>query len=171
MNSTAESAARPEAFIWRIRVYFEDTDMGGIVFYANYLKYFERARTEWLRACGVSQRALTEASGTMFVVRGTALDYRAPARLDDWIEIETQVGRIGRASVDFEQQAWCEGKLLAGGSIRVGCVDRATMKPAAIPSDTFAALNRGPHVGTTLSPRDDPASGRATAPSPLVGAR
>src|ERR1700761_2877999 len=112
MNSTAESAARPDAFIWRIRVYYEDTDMGGIVFYANYLKYFERARTEWLRARGVSQRALTEASGTMFVVRSTALDYHAPARLDDWIEIETRVGRIGRASVDFDQQAWCEGTLL-----------------------------------------------------------
>ncbi|CAB3786473.1 tol-pal system-associated acyl-CoA thioesterase [Pararobbsia alpina] len=167
MNSIAQSAARPDAFVWRIRVYFEDTDMGGIVFYANYLKYFERARTEWLRACGVSQRALTEASGTMFVVRGTALDYHAPARLDDWLEITTRVGRIGRASVDFEQQAWCEGKLLAGGTIRVGCVDRTTMKPAAIPSDTFAALNVGPSMGP---PDDDPPDGEPSR-GPLVAAR
>jgi acyl-CoA thioester hydrolase len=168
MNSTAESAARPDAFIWRIRVYYEDTDMGGIVFYANYLKYFERARTEWLRACGVSQRALTEASGTMFVVRSTALDYHAPARLDDWIEIETRVGRIGRASVDFDQQAWCEGTLLAGGTIRVGCVDRTTMKPAAIPSDTFAALNGGASSGAPVARRK---TDNGADQSPLAPAR
>ena len=68
-------------FVWPIRVYYEDTDAGGIVFYANYLKFFERARTEWLRACGVDQRKLAEESGALFVVRSTALDYRAPARL------------------------------------------------------------------------------------------
>jgi acyl-CoA thioester hydrolase len=144
MNLPAEPDTRPTAFLWPIRVYFEDTDTGGIVFYANYLKYFERARTEWLRACGVSQRVLGESSGTMFVVRSTAVDYRAPARLDDEIEIRSVASRIGRASVDFDQQAWCEGTLLASGTIRVGCVDRATMKPAPIPAIALEALQTGP---------------------------
>ncbi len=144
MNLPAEPDTRPATFVWPIRVYFEDTDMGGIVFYANYLKYFERARTEWLRACGIGQRALGEANGTMFVVRSTAVDYRAPARLDDEIKVTSCASRIGRASVDFEQQAWCEGILLASGTIRVGCVDRTTMKPAAIPPGTLEALVAGP---------------------------
>jgi acyl-CoA thioester hydrolase len=150
MNLSAEPDTRPGTFVWPIRVYFEDTDMGGIVFYANYLKYFERARTEWLRACGINQGALTEASGTMFVVRSTAVDYRAPARLDDRIEVTSHPSRIGRASVDFDQQAWCNGNLLATGTIRVGCVDRATMKPAAIPPEVLDALTAGP-----LTPRGE----------------
>jgi acyl-CoA thioester hydrolase len=144
MNLPAEPNTGPDAFVWPIRVYFEDTDTGGIVFYANYLKFFERARSEWLRACGIGQRLLSEASGTMFVVRSTSVDYRAPARLDDTIETRTRVSRIGRASVDFDQQAWCEGTLLAAGTIRVGCVDRASMKPAAIPPEVLDALQGGP---------------------------
>lgn len=144
MNLPAEPNTRPEAFVWPVRVYYEDTDTGGIVFYANYLKFFERARTEWLRACGIEQRTLAEASGTMFVVRSTAVEYRAPARLDDVIEIRSATGRIGRASVDFDQQAWCAGALLATGTIRVGCVDRETMKPAAIPPGVLEALHAGP---------------------------
>ncbi|RKP56548.1 tol-pal system-associated acyl-CoA thioesterase [Pararobbsia silviterrae] len=144
MNLPAESNARPEAFVWPIRVYFEDTDTGGIVFYANYLKFFERARTEWLRACGIEQSTLSVTNGTMFVVRSTAVDYRAPARLDDEVEIRSVASRIGRASVDFDQEAWCAGTLLATGTIRVGCVDRATMKPAALPGGVLEALQTGP---------------------------
>ncbi|CAM2148202.1 esterase/thioesterase [Pararobbsia alpina] len=144
MNLPAEPNTGPETFVWPIRVYFEDTDMGGIVFYANYLKYFERARTEWLRACGITQSVLTQAYGTMFVVRSTAVDYRAPARLDDQVEIYSVASRIGRASVDFDQQAWCAGTLLATGIIRVGCVDRDSMKPAAIAPEVLEALQTGP---------------------------
>jgi acyl-CoA thioester hydrolase len=153
MNLPAEPNARPEAFVWPIRVYFEDTDMGGIVFYANYLKYFERARTEWLRACGITQSVLTQTYGTMFVVRSTAVDYRAPARLDDKVEIYSVASRIGRASVDFDQQAWCAGTLLATGSIRVGCVERDSMKPAAISPDVLEALQTGPlrHRGELIA--------------------
>ena len=144
MNVPAVPNTRPEAFIWPIRVYFEDTDTGGIVFYANYLKFFERARTEWLRACGIEQSALSDTNGTMFVVRSTAVDYRAPARLDDQIEIRSVASRIGRASVDFDQEAWCAGTLLATGTIRVGCVDRASLKPAALPPRVVDALHAGP---------------------------
>ena len=78
-------------FPWPIRVYYEDTDAGGIVFFANYLKYFERARTEWLRACGIDQRALDRAHGILFVVSRTAVDYRAPAWLDDTVTIGRSV--------------------------------------------------------------------------------
>ena len=95
-------------FTWTIRVYYEDTDTGGIVFYANYLKFFERARTEWLRAAGVGQQALAENQQVMFVVRSTALDYHAPARLDDELIVSVVVERRGGASVQFFQDAWRE---------------------------------------------------------------
>ncbi|HEV3426710.1 MAG TPA: tol-pal system-associated acyl-CoA thioesterase [Paraburkholderia sp.] len=143
-----------EGFTWPVRVYYEDTDAGGIVFYANYLKFFERARTEWLRACGVDQRRLAEESGTLFVVRSTALDYRSPARLDDVVTVVSRLDKLGRASVDFMQEAWRGETLLATGKIRVACVDGAAMRPAAIPGPVFDALERGmkkvlPTVSTT----------------------
>lgn len=142
-------SSRPEAefgFIWPIRVYYEDTDAGGIVFYANYLKYFERARTEWLRACGVDQCRLEREAGIIFVVRRTALDYHAPARLDDMLTIASRIDRLGRASVDFVQEARCADRLLAAGSIRVACVERAALKPAPLPADVRAALRTSPGV-------------------------
>ena len=128
---------------WPIRVYYEDTDAGGIVFYANYLKFFERARTEWLRACGIEQCRLASETGALFIVRHTALDYRAPARLDDVLSIVSRVERLGRASVEFEQQAWRDDTLLATGTVRVGCVDAAALRPTAIPPSVLAALRRG----------------------------
>ncbi|WP_206999092.1 tol-pal system-associated acyl-CoA thioesterase [Trinickia mobilis] len=144
MKLTTSRSGAEIGFTWPIRVYYEDTDAGGIVFYANYLKYFERARTEWLRACGVDQSRLAGEDGVVFVVRSTALDYHAPARLDDEVTIASRIERIGRASVDFMQEAWRDDVLLATGQIRVGCVDRAALKPAAIPAPVLAALRRGP---------------------------
>jgi acyl-CoA thioester hydrolase len=132
---------------WPIRVYYEDTDAGGIVFYANYLKFFERARTEWLRTCGIEQCRLASETGTQFIVRSTALDYHAPARLDDVLTIVSRIERLGRASVEFEQQAWRDETLLATGTVRVGCVDATTLRPTAIPPPVLAALRRG--LGTT----------------------
>jgi acyl-CoA thioester hydrolase len=147
-NSTSkpDAASSPAArgFTWPVRVYYEDTDAGGIVFYANYLKFFERARTEWLRACGVDQHRLAEETGVLFVVRSTAVDYRAPARLDDVVTTVSRVEKLGRASVDFIQEAWRDGVLLVTGSIRVACVDGAAMRPAPIPSHVHEALQRGP---------------------------
>ena len=127
-----------------VRVYYEDTDTGGIVFYANYLKFFERARTEWLRAGaggipGVSQQRIADDLGLMFVVRSTSVDYRRPARLDDEIRIVSTVERAGRVGLDFHQQAFCVGPadvdepLLATGRIRGGWVSRDTLQPTAIP--------------------------------------
>ncbi len=105
MGQAGMGQAGTHDFLWPIRVYWEDTDAGGIVFYANYLKYFERARTEWLRSLGIQQRVLQEQSGGMFVVSETQVRYQRPARLDDPLIIRTQVLELGRASMVLEQQA------------------------------------------------------------------
>ena len=118
---------------WTIRVYWEDTDAGGIVFYANYLKYFERARTEWLRSEGISQQHLKDTTGLMFVVVQTSIRYLAPARLDDELHITTEIIDSGRASMTLRQQAWHGATLLCEGSIRIGCVEAATLRPARMP--------------------------------------
>ena len=128
-------------FTWNVRVYYEDTDAGGVVFYANYLKFFERARTEWLRAAGIGQQLLSESHHVMFVVKSTAVDYHAPAKLDDELKLSVVVERLGRASVHFIQEAWrVEGedhRLLASGRIKVGCVDIASFRPNHIPDEVL----------------------------------
>jgi len=123
-----------------IRVYWEDTDAGGIVFYANYLKFFERARTEWLRALGIGQHALREATGGMFVVSETTVKYHRPAKLDDQLRVTATLAEGGRASLVIAQQAWLGETLLCEGTIRIGWVDAATMKPARIPSSVLERL-------------------------------
>ena len=136
-----------EEFGWPVRVYWEDTDAGGIVFYANYLKFFERARTEWLRSLGIYQRELRESSGGMFVVGAAALDYHRPARLDDQMLVTARIAELGRASLVLEQQAWLlddQGRrvqLLCEGRIRIGWVNAAQMKPARIPATLLQVLN------------------------------
>jgi len=133
------TAAQP--FNWDLRVYYEDTDAGGVVFYANYLKFFERARTEWLRACGADQSALAAETGLIFIVRSTAVDYRSPARLDDVVRVVSQIERLGRASVDFVQSAYRGETLLASGVIRVACVTSEAFKPTSIPASIRQALS------------------------------
>lgn len=132
-------------FSWPIRIYYEDTDTGGIVFYANYIKFFERARTEWLRAAGVSQNSLAHVHRVMFVVKSTAVDYHAPAKLDDELKLTVVVERLGRASVQFFQEAWrvSDGTqlLLASGRIKVGCVDTVAFRPNAIPDEVIAKIH------------------------------
>jgi acyl-CoA thioester hydrolase len=128
-----------------IRIYWEDTDAGGIVFYANYLKFFERARTEWLRARGYAQEALRTGPGLAFVVTDTSLRYRLPARLDDLIEVTVAVGRVGAASLTIAQQAWRtepdgRGTLLCDGTIRIGCVELGTFRPVRIPTDLLESI-------------------------------
>ena len=151
---SAGAAAPAVAFRLPVRVYWEDTDAGGVVFYANYLKFFERARTEWLRALGVGQQALREASGAIFVVSETALRYAAPARLDDLLDITVTPTELGRASMVLQQQAWRSSPaapapaLLCEGSIRIGCVDAATLRPRRFPPAIVDAL-----AGTTVVSR------------------
>ena len=135
-----ESSAPAAHFHHSVRVYWEDTDAGGIVFYANYLKFFERARTEWLRALGHSQQEMVDTTGCMFVVQETTVRYIRPARLDDVLTVTVDVRERGRASLRIAQQAWCGERLLAEGDIRIGCVERATMKPHRIPGPIFEAI-------------------------------
>ena len=130
----------PSEFNWPVRVYYEDTDAGGIVFYANYLKFFERARTEWLRALGVQQQALLDAEGAAFVVKNVTLDYHAAARLDDELAIRTSVEKMGRASIQFAQQAWRGDVLLSSATVKIGCVDTATMRPRSLPEHVAAKM-------------------------------
>ncbi len=130
----------PTPFRISIRIYWEDTDAGGVVFYANYLKFFERARTEWLRARGVDQQALRDATGAIFVVSETAVRYLRPARLDDQLQITAEPVQIGPASMRFAQQAWRGDELLAEGTIRAGCVDAGTFRPRRLPTDILQAI-------------------------------
>ena len=131
----------PEIFNWNVRVYYEDTDAGGIVFYANYLKFFERARTEWLRASNVNQQQMSQEFQVMFVVKATAVEYHAPAKLDDELKLTVVVERLGRASVQFIQEAWCGGRLLATGKIKVGCVGVVSLRPSPIPDVILAKIS------------------------------
>jgi len=132
------------SFAFNIRVYWEDTDAGGIVFYANYLKFFERARTEWLRTLGVGQQQLREQTGGMFVVSETQIKYHRPAVLDDSLRVTARLLEKGRASLLISQQAWRDepnpATLLCEGSIRIGWVDADSLKPARIPATVLECL-------------------------------
>jgi acyl-CoA thioester hydrolase len=130
------------AFRHRLRVYWEDTDAGGVVFYANYLKFFERARTEWLRSLGFGQQRLKDEAGAIFVVSDTAVRYLQPARLDDELEVTVSVSDAGRVTLTLAQQAWHGERLLAEGSIRIGCVDAGTFRPRRIPNEILQSVNR-----------------------------
>jgi acyl-CoA thioester hydrolase len=126
-----------------VRVYWEDTDAGGIVFYANYLKFFERARTEWLRSLGIGQHGLLEGTGGMFVVSETSVRYLRPARLDDELLVTAEVKELGRASLIIAQQArLAGGGLLCEGTIRIGWVQAGVLQPARIPAAILEALKR-----------------------------
>ncbi len=158
----------PVPFRHRLRIYWEDTDAGGVVFYANYLKFFERARTEWLRSLGHGQEALRRDHDLIFVVTDTALRYLRPARLDDLIDVTVDVRKCGGASLTIAQQAWRiddrasndpvrndrsshdpasddlatntgAATLLAEGTIRIGCVSAGTFAPRRIPNDLLTA--------------------------------
>jgi acyl-CoA thioester hydrolase len=131
-------------FEFPIRVYWEDTDAGGIVFYANYLKFFERTRTEWLRSLGIEQSRLRESTGGIFVVGDTSVRFHRAARLDDELLVTAAVQETGRASLIIAQQAFQLGSktLLCEGTIRIGWVEAATLKPARIPPIILEALKQ-----------------------------
>ncbi|MGP1677804.1 MAG: tol-pal system-associated acyl-CoA thioesterase [Burkholderiales bacterium] len=122
-----------KSFSWPVRVYYEDTDTGGVVYYANYLKFFERARTEWLRGFGLNQDKLAQEEGLIFVVRRALLDFVRPARLDDLLEITVEPLKLARVYVDLAQEARCGTQVLARAEIRVACLNQRGFKPSPIP--------------------------------------
>ena len=147
MSQTVPAEAAPFGF--PLRVYWEDTDAGGIVFYANYLKFMERGRTEWLRALGYSQQMLREQVGGMFVVSETAVQYHRPARLDDALWVTARVQEAGRVSLTIAQQVLLRPAypvpgqpetLLAEGTIRIGWVQASSLRPARIPPSLLEVL-------------------------------
>jgi acyl-CoA thioester hydrolase len=145
LDAHALAPAQAGPFAHSIRIYWEDTDAGGIVFYANYLKFFERARTEWLRALGFGQQVLRDAAGGMFVVSETTVKYHSPARLDDTLRVTAVLQSAGKASLTIVQQAFLQRAgqtdlLLAEGTIRLGWVDSTTLKPGRIPAPVLEAL-------------------------------
>jgi len=125
-----------------VRIYYEDTDAGGVVYYANYLRYLERGRTEFIRALGVEQRELAQATGLAFAVRSLAAEYLKPARLDDELVVATAVEALGRAQVTFAQTIARGQETLLTATVRVACLDLASGRPAAMPKmlhDQFKA--------------------------------
>lgn len=154
---------RGMSFAFPIRVYWEDTDAGGIVFYANYLKYMERARTEWLRSLGIAQRRLREETGGIFVVSETQLKYHRPARLDDELLVTAELRQIGSASLIIGQRVLArpapapsadptaDAAVLCEGTIRIGWVHADTLRPARIPAQVSGTLAR--HAGSMSQPQ------------------
>lgn len=122
---------------WAVRVYYEDTDASGVVYHANYLRWFERARTEWLRAQGGHQQQLAETSHIAFTVSRLNIRYRRPARLDDLLTVESRILRRGRAGLDFAQRIERDGTLLCEAEVRVACVDGRHFKPHPLPEGFF----------------------------------
>lgn len=120
----------------QVRIYYEDTDAGGVVYYANYLKYLERGRSELLRVLGYEQRALAQDNGIAFAVRSLAVEYLKPAKLDDLVDVHTAIEGVGRAQVTFAQSIQRGADLLLTARVRVACLDlvrgRATALPAAL---------------------------------------
>ena len=129
-------------FSWPVRIYYEDTDAGGVVYYANYLKFFERARSEWLRGVGLNQDKLAQEEGLIFVVRRALLDFVRPARLDDLLEVTVEPRKVGRVYVDLAQQARCGVQVLARAEIRVACLRRQDFKPVAMPQSLRESIQQ-----------------------------
>jgi len=140
VNVSNAPESQGKLFSWPVRIYWEDTDAGGIVYYANYLKYMERARTEWLRAAGIEQLPLKEQHGLMFVVVDLEARYRKPARYGDELLVTCVIEERTRVSLTFQQKIYRggladNGELLIEGKVRVACLDANSLKPKALPKD------------------------------------
>jgi acyl-CoA thioester hydrolase len=131
---------KPNAFSIRVRVYYEDTDAGGVVYYANYLKFFERCRTEWMRVAGHDQSALAAEAGIGFVARKASCEYLKPARLDDELIVGLEVEKLTRVRVVFRQHVRRGDDELVTGTVEIACVNMATMTPTAIPEFLHSKL-------------------------------
>jgi acyl-CoA thioester hydrolase len=136
----APDATLPGRFALPVRVYYEDTDAAGVVYYANYLRYLERGRTEWLRALGFDQTDLAAERGIAFAVRGLQIDYLKPARLDDELVVVSRISSLGRAQLVFEQRVERATEALVTASVRVACIEVARMKPAPLPETLRARV-------------------------------
>ncbi|MDJ0939624.1 MAG: tol-pal system-associated acyl-CoA thioesterase [Woeseiaceae bacterium] len=129
-----------DVFEWPVRVYYEDTDAQGVVYYANYFRFMERARTEWLRALGVDQEHMLNVERRMFVVVNTTLDFIVPARFNDELLVTASLGKLSRASFDIEQNIYrggVDGEVCCRGGVRAAFLNADTLKPLRVPADFF----------------------------------
>jgi len=124
-------------FLWPIRIYYEDTDSGGVVYYANYLKFMERARTEWLRAEGFEQDELLVKENVIFAVRSVQVDYLLPAKFNEEVVVSTKVLKKGKASITIEQVVKRSNDVLCKGIIKIASLNEKSFKPVAIPENLY----------------------------------
>ncbi len=118
-------------FNWPVRVYYEDTDAGGVVYYANYLKFMERARTEWLRALGVEQDQLREEAGLLLMVHSLSVHYRKPAKFNEALQVSVNIKHLGKAKIMFTQQVLRQNDVLCECEVTIACVDEVSGRPSA----------------------------------------
>ena len=121
------------SFKWSVRIYFEDTDSGGVVYHSNYLKFMERARTEWLRSLNLNQADLKKKDKIMFVVAKVYIDYKKAAQFNDTLDIETSVDNIGASKVDLTQNIMKNSELYTSAKVSIACIHSETFKPQRIP--------------------------------------
>ncbi|MHB8455843.1 MAG: tol-pal system-associated acyl-CoA thioesterase [Acidiferrobacterales bacterium] len=129
------------AFSIPLRIYYEDTDAGGVVYYANYLRFMERARSEWLRSLGFEQDELSREPGVIFAVRAVRVDYLKPARFNDSLEVTVTLGRVGTASLVFGQDVRRRAEVLCTGEIKIACLDAQRFSPQPIPPSVLSRIN------------------------------
>jgi acyl-CoA thioester hydrolase len=143
-SSAADGAARSaQPFSWPIRVYYEDTDAGGVVYYANYLRFMERARTEWLRALGFEQPALAAEHGVLFVVRAVNIDYLRPSRFNDSLQVTVEVVNVGGSRIRFLQRVLRGDEDIVRADVDVVCVGTDTFRPARVPREMRITITTG----------------------------
>ena len=144
MPDPGETVADGTEFIWPVRVYYEDTDAGGVVYYANYLKFMERARTEWLRSLGFEQDTLLQQQRVVFPVQRVDIEYLQPARFNDSLSVHVRMINLGRTSILSGQTIFrdTDRTLLTRGEVRIACVDVDTFRPRAIPEAIQNAMKR-----------------------------
>jgi acyl-CoA thioester hydrolase len=159
-GATAEGGAQAPAYSWAVRVYYEDTDAGGVVYYANYLRFFERCRTEWMRSLGFGQQALADREGVLFVVAAAEVQYLRSARLDDELTVDARIAERFGSYVVFAQEARRGAEVLCRSRMKVACVDAKSMRPTRLPAALAAAL--------APVPRRDADSPRDGAPPPAT---
>jgi acyl-CoA thioester hydrolase len=129
-------------FAWPVRVYYEDTDSGGVVYHSNYLNFMERARTEWLRSLGFEQTVLKDELGVLFVVHQLAITYQSPAKFNDALSVECYLIKMGRSTLAFEQIIKRDAQILTKATVGLVCVDANQFKPVSIPSQIKAKMEK-----------------------------
>lgn len=147
----ANCGGRTEIAFWLpIRVYFQDTDAGEVVYHAAYLNFLERARTEWLRHLGFEQNELEPRFGILFIVRSVEMKFMRPARLDDLVTVGVEVCQLGRAQVTLRQEVCCDSRLLVNAKVNLACVSRGSFRPQPLPESIVAAFSTASQVATML---------------------